>query len=101
MYLHAGGEPGTCATRIRTWLKKEEEDENTTDQDLLNKAKLACRNEYLAILFVKHSDPVRFGSLNKEIADAHATGSDQYPKTIAAAVDLLITYQDPYARRQQ
>ena len=99
VYIHLGGEPGTSSAKVKARLKVTGVDENTTDMDEVAKAVKYCQEEYLAIMFLRHSDPIRFGGLIKEIANSHARGSDQYPKTLATAVDLLITYQNPYARR--
>ena len=31
VYIHAGGEPGSCQARIKVWLTKQNENEDTTD----------------------------------------------------------------------
>ena len=93
--------PTMTEGKLVRWLKKEGEDEYTNNKPTLKQSKTAYRDEYLAIMFLKHSNPIMFRSLNKEISNAHARGSDQYPKTMASAVDLLVTYQDPYARKHQ
>ena len=51
--------------------------------------------EYLAVLFLRKSDPKRYGSLVSELQNNHTRGTDQYPMTISHAYDMLVNYRNP------
>ena len=61
----------------------------------LLKAKRTSCNEYLAVLFLRKSDPKRYGNLVVEVQNAMTRGSDEYPKNIPTAYDYLMEYK-PY-----
>ena len=50
-------------------------------------------DEYHACLFIALADGTRFKNLKKNLHNAAVMGRDEYPKTLAAAVNLLEWYQ--------
>ena len=64
-------------------------DDGTTkllDQDEIDKDE----QKYFAVHLIQCADPVRYNELWKSLVDAANKGRDEYPKTRAAALDLLL-----------
>jgi hypothetical protein len=48
---------------------------------------------WMAYMFISNSDHDKYGSLKKKLSEQFALGTDQYPKTLSAAVDALSSHQ--------
>jgi Zinc knuckle len=53
------------------------------------------RDSTIAIMFIRNSDPRRYGTLLSDLANQHTRGNDQYPSDITAAYSLLVNYHPP------
>ncbi|WP_371068342.1 hypothetical protein, partial [Salmonella enterica] len=52
--------------------------------------------EYLAYTFIINSDPTKYGSLIKNLAQQQSLKNTQYPKSLTAASEVLMEHQwDP------
>ena len=58
-------------------------------------AREAAREEYLAVLLIRLSDPKRYLTLIVDLQNNHTHGTDQYPNTIAKAYDMLVHCRNP------
>ena len=58
-------------------------------------AREAAREEYLAVLLIRFSNPKRYLTLIVDLQNNHTHGTDQYPNTIAKAYDTLVHYRNP------
>ena len=68
--------------------------DNPTDEEK-TQASIHARDEYIAILFLRHSDPRRYGSLLADLENSYTRGIDEYPKTLSRAYDYLVNYKSP------
>ena len=57
------------------------------------KKALTARNRSLALSFLKRADKVRYGSLWTELENQYTRGTDQYPKDLTAAYNMLLNYR--------
>ena len=57
------------------------------------KARIRAKNKALAIAFLKRSDKARYGQLLTDLKKQHSRGTDQYPKTVTEAYNLLVSYK--------
>ena len=92
---HHGGEPGCQDSRVNPILQWTAMDPTTPTTDEINKARVRVRNEYLGILFIRKSDPKRYGQLVAELQNNHTCGADQYPQTLTRGYELLVNYHSP------
>ena len=49
----------------------------------------------MGVLFIRKSDPKRYGPLLAELQNNHTRGSDQYPQTLTRGYELLVNYRSP------
>ena len=57
------------------------------------KKSLAARNRSLAVSFLKRADKVRYGALWTDLENQYTRGTDQYPKDLTAAYNMLLNYR--------
>ena len=57
--------------------------------DRQQELKLLAWEQWVAIIFIKHCDPVRYGSLIQDLKDSFSRKRNEYPKTLEEAIDLL------------
>ncbi len=63
---------------------------------------VSAREKYLAMSFLRGSDPKRFGKLLADLDNNYyARNQHQYPSSIEGAYDYLITYTDPSPGHKQ
>jgi hypothetical protein len=48
-----------------------------------------CFDQFVATLYMRNSDPSKYGSLMKGLATQHAYGNTQYPTTLTKAIGVL------------
>jgi hypothetical protein len=60
------------------------------------KKALTARNRTLALSFLKRADKTRYGSLWTELENQYTRGTDQYPKDITAAYNMLLNYKEQH-----
>ena len=92
-YEYHGGEPGMQQARINAQLEDIMADINNPTDVEVAEAKATAREEYLAVLFIRKSDPKRYGQLVLELENNHTRGADQYPTTMERAYDMLVNYK--------
>ncbi len=80
---HHGGSIGIDEGRLKA--------EDTTLSDT-EKVK-SSRNKALAIHFLRQADRRRFGALWEDLANQFSRGNNQYPKDLAEAHNLLVTFR--------
>jgi hypothetical protein len=51
------------------------------------------REHYAAALFILNADKQRFGQLKSDLANNNSLGRDEYPASLSAAYQLLLTYR--------
>ena len=61
------------------------------------KKALTARNRSLALSFLKRADKARYGSLWTELENQYTRGTDQYPKDLTAAYNMLLNYRKQYS----
>ena len=81
-YEYHGGEPGVQQARINAQLEDIMADTNNPTVIEVAEAKATAREEYLAVLFIRKSDPKRYGQLVLELENNHTHRADQYPTTM-------------------
>ena len=92
-YEYHGGESGMQQARINAQLEDIMADTNNPTVVEVAEAKATAREEYLAALFIRKSDPKRYGQLVLELENNHTHGADQYPTTMERAYDMLVNYK--------
>ena len=92
---HHGSEIGCTPGRMQTHLTITAADPLHPTAIEISHAKTVVTEEYLAVLFLRKSDPKRYGSLVSELQNNHTRGTDQYPMTISHAYDMLVNYRNP------
>ena len=90
MLEHFGIELGMERTRIEDKL---DVDYDSASDEELELARLTAKQEYFAVLFIRHADNKRYGSLLADLENSQTRGVDQYPKTMTTAYDYLINYR--------
>ena len=53
----------------------------------------AARNRSLALSFMKRADKTRYGTLWTDLENQYTRGTDQYPKDLTAAYNMLLNYR--------
>jgi hypothetical protein len=53
------------------------------------------KNRALAVAFLKRADPARYGLLWSDLENQFSRGTDQYPDSLTAAYNLLLSYKKP------
>jgi hypothetical protein len=71
------------------FTKKLDEYKEATDAAAKKAVKEASFEKWMAYLLIEQSDHNKYGSLIKGFVSQYLLGNDQYPKTIAAATDVL------------
>ena len=79
--------------RINAQLEDIMADTNNPTVVEVAEAKATAREEYLAVLLIRKSDPKRYGQLVLELENNHTRGADQYPTTMEQAYDMLVNYK--------
>ena len=92
---HHGSEIGCTQERMQTQLAITAADPADPTAIEISHAKTVVTEEYLVVLFLRKSDPKRYGSLLSELQNNHTRGTDQYPMTISHAYDMLVNYHNP------
>ena len=92
-YEYHGGEPGLQQARIDAQLEDIRADTNNPTVVEVAEAKATAREEYLAVLFIRISDPTRYGQLELDLENNHTHGADQYPATMERVYDMLVNYK--------
>jgi hypothetical protein len=78
------------------FLAHREDYKNETDKTKKSEMKNEAEGKWYAWLLLNGSDKNRYGTLLKELASQYARDTDQYPKTIETATDMLSTHRwDP------
>ena len=57
------------------------------------KKAVAARNRSLALSFLKRADKSRYGTLWTDLENHYTRGTDQYPKDLTAAYNMLLNYR--------
>jgi hypothetical protein len=65
----------------------------TCTSDQLETAEDESKERYLACVLMGRADPMRFGKLNKDMANDFMQGRNNYPKTVAKAYTLLVNWR--------
>ena len=91
-YEHHGGQPGLQEIRVQAKLDTLAADPAAPTDVETAQAREAAREEYLAVLLIRLSDPKRYSTLIVNLQNNHTCGTDQYPNTIAKAYDMLVHY---------
>ena len=78
------------------FIEKSAEYQAETDRTKKTEMKEAAFDEKCAILFICNSDQAKYGSVLKGLQSQFSLGNDQFPRTLAAAVDVLSNHRfDP------
>ena len=72
---------------ILAYAKEKEKEEYRVE------ARVRAKNKALAIAFLKRSDKARDGQLLWDLKNQYSSGTDQYPKTVTEAYNLLVSYK--------
>ena len=94
-YEHHGGQPGLQEIRVQAKLDTLAADPAAPTDVKTAQAREAAREEYLAVLLIRLSDPKRYSTLIVNSQNNHTRGTDEYPTTIAKAYDMLVHYRNP------
>src|SRR5210317_344395 len=78
---------------LDTFIEYQEEYVNETDDDEKKTMKTEAYEKWMAYLLIKGSDPMKYGTLQKNLISQFSLGNDQYPKTITAATDVLSNHK--------
>src|SRR5210317_2487808 len=78
---------------LDTFIEYQEDYINETDDDEKKTMKIDAYEKWMAYLLTKGSNPVKYGTLHKNLISQFSLGNDQYPKTITAATDVLSNHR--------
>ena len=92
---HHGSEIGCTPGQIQTQLTITAANPVHPTAIETSHAKTVVTEEYLAVLFLRKSDPKQYGSLLSELQNNDTRGTNQYPMTISHAYDMVINYCNP------
>jgi len=88
-----GREFGAHPDRVDAHLAEIVADPDFPTADEHDQARERARDEYLAVMFLTHSDKHRYGNLIRDIENEYTRGSDTYPTSLNAAYDYLVNYR--------
>ena len=86
---HYGGQVGADPGLLT--MVEEEDDELTGELEFAR----AAKDRLLAIQFLHNADGKRFGGLLVDLENQHSRNTDQYPRDLASAYSLLVSYRPP------
>ena len=89
-----GGDMGVLLDPPREYLTHAINPDNPS-VDEIEIARARAKEEYLAVRFVRRSDPTRFGSLMADLTNNYVLGIDKYPKTLTDAHLALVHWENP------
>ena len=97
-YNASVGEDTAFLDKAGILMEDEEPDVKDTNYSELRlkynlKKALTARNRSLALSFLKRADKARYGSLWTELDNQYKRGTDQYPKDLTAAYNMLLNYR--------
>jgi hypothetical protein len=75
VYQHLGGDVGVLLVPPMEYIKNAVDPDKPTDNELKN-ARAQAKDEYLAIRFLRHSDPARYGALLADVENSHTRGQE-------------------------
>src|SRR5210317_861649 len=55
--------------------------------------KTEAYEKWMVYMLIKGSDPMKYGTLQKNLTSQYSLGNDQYPKTITGATDVLSNHK--------
>ncbi len=91
-----GNEPGYLDAVLVNSVRARDP-RNPTAQELDN-ARAILRDNMMAAMLISGADNTRFRSLKMELRNQYSQGQDNYPRTMAKALDILNGYQNPNNR---
>ena len=98
VYVLFGGEPGTSRSRIEGQILANGIEIAAANPNQLATASAQVREEYLAVLYIKNSDPTRYGkrvnALKVTFVERSENDGDPYPSTLAKALEMLETWEE-------
>jgi hypothetical protein len=94
VYQHLGGDVGVIHVPPDEYVEAADPSRPTVAE--LEMGRTQARDEYLAIRFLRSSDPVRYGALLADVENSHTRGQDSYPTTLTTmAYEMLVNYVNP------
>ena len=91
-YKHHGGQPGLQEIQVQAKFDTLAADPAAPTDVETAQAREAPREEYLAVLLIRLSNPKQYSTLIVNLQNNHTCGTNQYPTTIAKAYDMLVHY---------
>jgi hypothetical protein len=73
--------------------KTDDYKKSTTTTDEKTELKEQAFLRWMSYVYLKNSDPKKYGSLNRNLQSQYALQNDQYPKTISKVTDVLTNHQ--------
>ncbi len=58
-----------------------------------NKARKRAKEQYIALMFLMHSNKQQYGDLINDIENEYTCGSENFPQTLRTAFEILISYK--------
>eukprot|EP00569_Conticribra_weissflogii_P008200 CAMPEP_0171363762 /NCGR_PEP_ID=MMETSP0879-20121228/3564_1 /TAXON_ID=67004 /ORGANISM="Thalassiosira weissflogii, Strain CCMP1336" /LENGTH=562 /DNA_ID=CAMNT_0011870969 /DNA_START=26 /DNA_END=1714 /DNA_ORIENTATION=- len=91
-----GNEPGYLDSILRANVRARDPNNPTAEE--LETARATMRDNMMAALLISGTDNTRYRSLKMELRNQYGQGQDNYPRTMAKALDILNGYQNPNSR---
>ncbi len=91
-----GNEPGYLVDMLRNVVRARDPDNPTAQEQ--SEAREALKDNMMAALLISGADNARYRTLKMELKNLYGQGQDNYPRTLAKALDVLNGYQNPSAR---
>ena len=86
---------GQETQRVSAYIRHIATDHANPTAEERSQASNHAKEEYLAVLFLWHSDPGHYSSLLADLENSYTRGIDEYPKTLSRAYDYLVNYKSP------